>query len=145
MAASSDNKKDQQMIESVAQRMQQFADDEKEMSPECLMGFLAAEDMAKCIGKKAVILGRYRSGLFPDLNVDGVKHIFTDGEGALFTVLTPQPDFAGFADESVVEIEGRIVDEDTILMTHYKDWGRNANLNLWKKLVKYTKQFPGLF
>ena len=145
MAEASDKKIDQETIEIIAQRMQHFADEEKEFSPESLIGFLAAKDMAKNVGQKASIVGRYRSGLFPDLKVDGVKHIFTDGGGALFTVLTPQPDFAGFEDKSVVEIEGRIVDADTIMMTACKDWGSNANLNMWNKLVILTKQFPALF
>ena len=104
-------------------------------------GWINAHNLCSFIGSMVTIVGRNVS----EHRDEKAEFVFEDGNGARFKVLVPENDFAGYAQGTVVEVTGRVLDNDCILQLRFHDWGVNANLRLWTKLIEMTRKFPEIF
>lgn len=107
---------------------------------ECV-GWITASDLPRLKGQMVTIVARNTS---PHEDEEA-EFTFVDGSGTQFKVLVPKANFPGYEQGTVVEITGRVLTNDTILQIKYHDWGMKANLQLWDKLVDYTRKFGALF
>ncbi len=114
---------------------------EEEYKEEQCVGWIDAKDIPQLKGKVVTIMGR---NITKHPNEEA-KFLFEDGTGTKFHVYVAAPDFKGYNYGTVVEVTGRVISKHIILQTQYTDWGPQARIDIWSRLIKLTRQFPGLF
>lgn len=95
--------------------------------------------MQRYRGQTVSIVGKYEG---QDQN-DSSMHRFSSPDNQVFMVKTGQM-FNGY-NSTFVEIQGTVMDGNTIQEESHQEWGNEFALATWNKFVMLTHQFPNIF